>query len=33
MAVLTKELKAQMEEEGKMNEEIKKQLGKIGVKL
>ncbi len=33
MAVLTKELKAQMEEEGKMNEEIKRQLGKIGIAI
>src|SRR3989344_3303308 len=33
MAKLTSELAAQMEEEGRLNEEIKKQLKKVGVEL
>ena len=33
MAKLTKELKGQMEEEARLNEEIKKQLAKIGIKI
>jgi type I restriction enzyme M protein len=33
MAKLTAELKEQMAEEARLNEEIKKQLGKVGIKL
>ena len=33
MKDLTEELKAQMEKEGEINKEIKKQLGKVGFKI